>query len=263
MVEIFSYGGGVQSVAIALLIEQGKLPRPKHIVMADTGRERTSTWEYLHEHIQPRMEAIGLPVEIAPHDLATVDLYSHGGSLLIPAYTTQKLDYVPEAVYDKTSKLRTFCSNQWKVYVIERYLSRTHKLTRSKYNFWLGFSLDEIRRVKTDSNGRNRTPGYRYPLIDIYPVTRNDCTRFILDSGLPLPRKSACWMCPHQTDAEWDELKRNYPDDWQKAVELEREIRERDPHVWLHRSAVPLDQAPLAPKKDAGPSQCSLGICMI
>ena len=31
---VWSYGGGVQSAAIAVLVVQGKLPRPERIVMA-------------------------------------------------------------------------------------------------------------------------------------------------------------------------------------------------------------------------------------
>jgi hypothetical protein len=44
---VWSYGGGKQSVAIAALIVQGKLPKPDLIVMADTdanGHLLGATW---------------------------------------------------------------------------------------------------------------------------------------------------------------------------------------------------------------------------
>ena len=36
---VWSFGGGVQSVAILVLVAEGKLPKPECVVMSDTGRE--------------------------------------------------------------------------------------------------------------------------------------------------------------------------------------------------------------------------------
>ena len=47
MTTVWSYGGGTQTAAIAVLILQGRLPKPDIAVMADTGREIASTWDYL------------------------------------------------------------------------------------------------------------------------------------------------------------------------------------------------------------------------
>jgi len=69
---VWSYGGGVQSIAILVLIAQGKLPMPELAIMADTGRERSSTWRYLEQYAEPLMEEIGLSFKVASHDLATV-----------------------------------------------------------------------------------------------------------------------------------------------------------------------------------------------
>jgi hypothetical protein len=90
MIHVLSYGGGRQTVAMCVLIEQGRLPRPDRIVIADTGREKSSTWEYLSEVVQPRMQHVGLTVEIAPRSLAYVDLYAHNGDLLLPVYTATR-----------------------------------------------------------------------------------------------------------------------------------------------------------------------------
>ena len=81
---IWSYGGGTQTAAIAVLILQGKLPRPDVVVMADTAREIESTWQYLRDVVQPALDTIGLTVQVAGHELSTVDLYGHNGDLLIP-----------------------------------------------------------------------------------------------------------------------------------------------------------------------------------
>ena len=68
---VWSYGGGVQSAAIAVLVLRGELPRPACIVMADTSREASATWAYLDGVVQPALAEVGLRVEIALHELAT------------------------------------------------------------------------------------------------------------------------------------------------------------------------------------------------
>lgn len=67
MTQVLGYGGGVQTVAMCLLVAKGVLPNPDRIVCADTSREVDSTWEYLDRYVQPYMLAeCGLTVEIAP-----------------------------------------------------------------------------------------------------------------------------------------------------------------------------------------------------
>ena len=54
-IQLWSSGGGTQSAAIAVLILQGKLPRPDLAVIADTEREKASTWAYMDEYTQPAL----------------------------------------------------------------------------------------------------------------------------------------------------------------------------------------------------------------
>ena len=87
---VWSYGGGTQTAAIAVLVLQGRLPRPDHIIMADTGREATATWDYLDTVVQPALEAEGMRVEVAPHSLASKDLWDNaqpsGNSVLAEVF---------------------------------------------------------------------------------------------------------------------------------------------------------------------------------
>ena len=53
---------------------------------------------------------------------------------------------------------------------------------------------------------------------------------------------SACYMCPNLADSEWVDMKTNWPDDFWRAVLIERELRKGDPHFWLHPSCQPLDE---------------------
>ena len=85
---MWSYGG-TQSAAIAVLILRGEVPRPERIVMTDTSREVSATWAYLDEVVGPALSEVEPAVEVAPHTLATKDLYSADGKPLMPVYTRQ------------------------------------------------------------------------------------------------------------------------------------------------------------------------------
>lgn len=69
---------------------------------------------------------------------------------------------------------------------------------------------------------RNR----RYPLAE-WEWTREDCEQVILTEGLPLPVKSACWMCPASKRSEVDWLAITHPDLAGAAIEVERRAHAR------------------------------------
>jgi hypothetical protein len=224
-IQVWSCGGGTQSAAIAALIIQGRLPRPAYSVMVDTEREKSSTWRFVNGVLKPRLAEVGCDLVIVPKSrYATVDLYSGNGDLLLPVYTTQN---------GAVSKMPGYCSNEWKQRVLDRWL-REQGVGASQAIQWLGFSTDELRRVRA---GR-----YRYPLIYDVPMNRTNCKALVREVFGVEPVRSACWMCPHMRDDEWAEMRDNDPEDFAKACALGAEIHERDPHAYLHRSAQPLVQ---------------------
>lgn len=244
---VLSYGGGRQTVAMCLLVTRGLLPRPDRIVFADTGREVATTREYLARFVAPHLAEFGLAVEIASHDLATVDLYAHNGDLLLPAFT-------------EGGKLNTWCSNEWKAYVVQRYL-RSQGIKRAVN--WIGFSLDERKRVKNFGE----EPWLKsYPLIDLM-LTSANCEQIIAQRGWPVPSKSRCFMCPHQSNAEWRQVRDDLPSQFAEAVRLDEEVRAADERggVWLHHSRLPLALADFdVPDRVAtGGQACGFGGCYI
>ena len=249
---IFSYGGGTQSAAICVLIGQGLLPRPERIVIADTGREASQTWQYLEDVIQPYLSGVGLRVEIASHDLATVDLYAHNGDLLIPAYT-------------ETGMLPGLCSTEWKKRVISRWLRREGYGPTRPVVTWIGISLDEIGRAKPSGV---QWQEYQWPLLFDVTMRRDDCKRLVIDAGLPEPPKSSCWMCPYRQDLQWAQLKEHFPADFEKAGDLEKQIRQTDKGLWLTKYRKPLAQiefteAERAPSLFGEHGGCDSGFCWV
>jgi len=64
----------------------------------------------------------------------------------------------------------------------------------------------------------------QYPLID-KGMTRNDCLRWMESNQYPKPPRSACVFCPYHSNHEWHRLKTEYPNEFQKAVEFEKQMQ--------------------------------------
>lgn len=193
--------------------------------MVDTEREKSSTWRYVLGTIKPRLADVGVDlVIIQKSEYATVDLYSlKSHDLLIPAYTSEG------------GKMSTFCSNEWKSRVIDRYL-RKHGVGPHDSVQWLGFSVNEMSRIRA---GR-----YRYPLVLEFPMDRGGCARYVVSCGWDAPPEggSACWMCPQMSHRQWLQMRENEPEDFARAVTFDVEIRLEDPDVFVHRNGRPLSE---------------------
>lgn len=234
--QVWSCGGGTQSAAIAALIVQGLLPTPDHSLIVDTKRERASTWEYVNTVLRPALSAVGVNlVRVDRDDYTDTDLYGgeDGKSLLLPMYTAP------------AGKMPAFCSGEWKRDVASRYMRNTLGLTNVVN--WIGYSTDEMRRVSTP---RRKWLQLRYPLIEDFPSSRDRCKAIVRAMGWPEPPRSSCYMCPHHSDAEWRDIKNNHPDDFAKAIAIEKDVRASDDGVYLHPSRRTLDSIDFS--EDAG-----------
>lgn len=246
--QVWSSGGGVQSTAIAAMIVTGRLPKPDFAVMADTGREYTPVMKYLREVTIPALERVGVTLHIAPHSLATVDLWSgaQGDTTVLPAFTTKA---------GQIGKLPKYCSQEWKTRVVQRFC-REHGINDAEQ--WIGFTTDEMDRMRVY---RDDQPWQHvYPLID-KRMSRGDCLALIDRLGWPSPPRSACWMCPFRSDEEWKLLKTESPEDLEKAIALEKELQQRDPDLWLHKSCKPIGEVKFQDHPDLFGKQCNAGGC--
>ena len=192
--------------------------------MADTTFEVQSTWDYLNNVIRPA----GFDVQVIPHSFATVDLYGKNGDLLLPAFTRQN---------GGVGKMPTFCSNEWKARVFQRWL-REQGVTDC--DVWLGMSTDEMERMKDSGLKWYR---HVYPLVEIIPMSRHQCYSLVVNHGWPPPPKSRRKICPNQSPLSWRDMRDNSPKDYEFAVGFDETLRETDPNVYLHELGEPLDQA--------------------
>jgi hypothetical protein len=259
LVEVFSTGGGTQSCAISCLIIEGKLPRPDYVVIADTGREMPTTWQYLDAVVRPAFKEIGLEVHrISKEEYAAPwgrDIFATSGHLMIPAFTTQN---------GEISKLSAFCSSAWKAEVCDRWFAKTLGITRSQRRHWIGFSLDEPKRWGRMIDGKEFKSGLiRLPLVHDIPTRRHEAIRIVEKHGWPKPPRSRCFDCPNQSDFEWAEVQSDYPKNFQQAIERDETMRLRDTHAFLHQSAKPLRDVDLKQPDDLFSAGCPSGECFL
>ena len=253
MTEVWSCGGGTQSAAIAALIVRGDLPEPDVSVIADTGREASETWRYYESVLKPELESVGVDLVRLPHSFEgtgynTVDIWSGANkdTIVMPMYTDR----------DGAGKLPKYCSNEWKSRPVDRYI---RELGHKSGRIWIGFSIDEMERMR--AHNPSAKWNHHYPLIE-RRLSRWDCISLVASMGWPEPPRSSCWMCPYRSDAEWAHLRRKDPQDFESAVNLEKELQQRDPNVYFHNSRKPLESVDFnESQEDLFSKPCASGMC--
>lgn len=249
---IFSFGGGVQSTAALVLAARGQIDY-RAFLFSNVGddSENPDTISYVREVSIPFAKHYGIEL----HEIFRVTnnaetLYQRTlretRSVKIPVH-------MPNGAPGKRS-----CTQDYKRSVIRRWLGKGDHIVG------LGISLDEFHRMRTDSGYENIVN--EYPLIDLR-LTRNNCIQIIREANLPQPPKSSCWFCPFHSMAAWSELRRNKPDLFEKAIDLEKVIIQkrlalgRDP-VYLTQKARPIaDVVPDQPLLISDEQPCDSGYC--
>ncbi len=194
---ILSFGGGIQTTALAVMLEDGTIEADE-VVFADTGGEKPETYWYMEAYTIPLVEQAGIPFSIIRHKTTTLfdELWKRKD---IPSIRTRQ------------------CSDHFKYRVIKQYCKKD-------YQAIIGFSLDEAQRAE------KRPEGKLFPLI-ARGMTAADCVQVIQAAGFPIPLKSSCYFCVFQPPPEWTWLQRNHPDLFNKALELEARLYERRPNL--------------------------------
>ncbi len=224
--QAWACGGGVQSTAIAALICAGRLPKPDHAWIVDVGYEKSKTFDYVQAVLMPKLQEVGVTL----HIIKTVDyvdnsLFDKQGNCVLPLFAKGDDGIV--------GKFNVHCSGTWKQRVAQKWL-RSRGVKRC--DTWIGISIDEKRRVKPSRLQWNQN---RYPLVEM-GIRREDCIDLIARIGWPKPEHTSCYLCPNQSDYQWQDTRRKYPKDWEKAIAAEDYIRSINPSLFLHRTCRPL-----------------------
>lgn len=249
-VRTLSLGAGVQSTTLLLMSLEGVLPKLDYAIFADTGWEPKRVYEHL-DLITAQAAGGGLPVLRVSKGNLRRDITD-------PTHRYASIPYFVRNPDGSEGMGRRQCTSEYKLSPIRR---KVRELLGAKppdfrrvpkgriAEQWVGFSTDEIGRVSSNFGVSYLT--VRYPLLDL-GMSRKDCERWLRSRGWTSVAKSACIGCPYHGNRQWRDLRDNHPDEWADAVELDAAIRKGGSHAmplrgeaFLHRSRVPLDQAPI------------------
>jgi len=211
MVDILSYGGGLQTAGMLAMIKLGRLPRPDALVFADTGDELPATYTHIEQYGKPIADELGIPFAMVQKTLK--------GKVETLYDFSMRYKWIPQP-WGRT------CTNQFKIQVIHKYL-RPYK--GQQVNVWMGISTDEAQRKKPS---RVKWITNTYPLLEM-GYSRQDCVAALQDAGIPSPGKSSCFYCPFQKQTRWRTLQIQHPVLFQKAIDLEENARARNPQYTL------------------------------
>ena len=239
-VRIFSFGGGVQSVACLALAARGVIDY-KTFVFADVGEdsEHPGTVAYMRDHAIPFAAAHGL-------ELVTVAKRLKDGTvetLLQKLHRTEKSLDIPVRMSNGAPGNRS-CTADFKIKPVGRYAKELGASVEAPAVVGIGISQDEAHRMKPSQIPYLEND---YPLVRL-GLDRTDCKRIIQQAGLPIPPKSSCWFCPYHTLGAWRDMLTSERHLFDRAVALERMLNERraalgkDP-IFFSSRCVPLDRA--------------------
>lgn len=207
---VFGFGGGVNSMAGLILLQRHGI-RPDLISFADTKGEKPETYNYLSEFAQ---------IWCLEHQFPQITIVNKESP------RTGDVSLEEECLRRETMPSRAFgmssCAMRWKIEPQEKFLNHWPPaldawVKGQKPIKVLGIDAGEDHRAKISEDSKLR---YWYPLVE-FDLDREACVELIINEGLPVPPKSACFYCPSSTKSEILTLAREHPDLYARAVTLE------------------------------------------
>jgi hypothetical protein len=194
--QYLSFGGGVNSTALLLMLSEEVQRGEIEAVFVDHGTDYPETYAYVEMLLD-----LGYPITVLKPDNEGFDnLY----------------DYAMAAGFVPMRTLR-WCTDKFKIRPLYAHFERPCRV-------YIGIDADEERRAR---DSRDPEIENVFPLVE-RGIGRQGCVEIIEAHNLPVPPKSGCFICPFQRRSQWIDLNANHPDLWCKAVTLEAESRVRD-----------------------------------
>jgi len=221
---IVSVSGGKDSAALAIFMKQRYPQIPAEYVFCDTGCELPETYEYLDQ-----IEALlGEPIK----RINALEMFKIRQK---PGRTAFDI-WLKEAYGDFLPNPRArWCTRVLKIEPFEKYVGDTHAYS------YIGIRADENRE-----GYKGKKPpvlSQRPNIIPVYPFRENDIkfkdvSRILIEAGIGFPSyykwrsRSGCYFCFYQQIGEWQGLKENHHDLFEKACSYER-ITDGKKYTWV------------------------------
>ncbi|WP_031046025.1 hypothetical protein [Streptomyces sp. NRRL F-5650] len=234
------------------LSAKGILPRVDYAIFADTGWEPQAVYRHLDRLERDIAAPAGIPVlRVSSGNIRKDALDPNHRFASMPLYILNK--------DGKPGMTRRQCTGEYKIKPLKKKVRELlgypypARIPRDVYvEQWVGISTDEFHRAKDSDVKYMRN---RHPLIDM-GWSRADCVRYLTSLGLADTPKSSCLGCPFHGNAQWRSIRDSSPQEWADVVAFDAAIRKGNARAnatgnrllgeaFLHRSRVPLDQAPI------------------
>lgn len=221
---IVCYGGGVDSTAMLIAMHRQGIV-PDLITFADVGGEKPETYEMVAT-MSRWCVLNGFPpvVTCKKETLASTSYDDLAGNCV-------DNETLPSLAFGMKS-----CSIKWKQGPQDQHVMGCKRGPNKcdPHPLWLeaqdlgikpvkliGYDAgpaDQRRAARLMSSDDNFR--YAYPLQQL-GMAREECIALIIDEGLPVPIKSACWFCPASQKWELYWLAGEHPELFERALELE------------------------------------------
>lgn len=264
--QTLSYGGGVQSTALLVLMAQGKIA-PRIALFCNVGddSEHPASLRYVRDIAVPYAAAHGIALHIldrVKRDGSVETLYGR-----VTREGSRSIDLPMRTEHG--GFMRRSCTTHFKIGVITKWLKAHGATKEHPAVVSLGISLDEMHRARTNSTEPLQV--LDYPLLRLR-LDRADCRAIIRDAGLPVPPKSSCYFCPFANNQRWQDMREHEPDLFAKAAALEELVSSRMQRIqhgnalYLHNRLKPLAMATSANRQgrlfDDIEGGCESGYCL-
>jgi hypothetical protein len=260
---VLSLGWGKQSFGLAVMAALGEIEPVDFVVHSDTTHERTATYEFARKWT-PWLEERGLRVITTSDNKAAskIRTVNEHGTVFCPVFTSNGSNI--------RGQLNRSCTQRWKIAPMRRVISaeldkRGLKKKPGAVTQLIGISLDEFQRMRVSDT---KYLVNEYPLVDMR-MSRHDCEQYLRRHNIEIPPRSVCVFCPYQRPREWRWLKENYPQDWNKAVEIDTLLRKARPpyDLYICDQRKPLPECDFSTPEDEGQLRlfeiCEEGYCFV
>lgn len=211
---IVSFGGGTNSTAMIIGMHKRGIPIDL-ILFADTGGEQPHTYGFI-DTFNKWLTAQGLP------EITMVYHTDKDGNRLTLEEECFRSGTLPSIAYGWKK-----CSLKHKIGTQEKFCNHDERCRAvwaagGKVGKYIGYDAGETRRIShaAPADAANKKYENHYPLYE-WGWDRDRCRFEISMAGLPLPGKSSCYFCPSMKKAEIEALWTNYPDLFNRAIEME------------------------------------------
>jgi len=219
---IVAYGGGVDSTAMLIALWRAGI-RPDVITFADVGAEKPETYETVRR-MNDWCISVGFPaITIVKLNTMATTPYDN-----IEGNQTAN-ETLPSMAFGKKG-----CSVKWKHVPQDYYITGVGGQVNNcePHPIWLECQAKGIKPckllgfdagpadIRRTSKTEDKNFTYCYPL-QMLGWQRGDCIAAIIEEGLPVPIKSACFFCPASQKWELWWLAGKHPDLLERALEME------------------------------------------